>query len=375
MNAVPGRHKLTTLLVLTTLVLTGMLYFGIRFKGFRPANQIQWLASPSGIHFSRFGVAFTDAFFSPSPSSEPQAAGLAIEMAIQPAVSRYPDFRFILVVHDGADDRQLVVGQWLNALIIMNGDDYDGKRGVPKINVDLGAQREGPHLVTIVSGAAGTRVYLDGQLTKSNPNLHLQYPGQGGNTRLVVGNSVTARHPWNGSMFDLAMYAKMLADEKIIAHYVSWRNDHSLGGVNAESPRVLYLFEGGQGNRVANQAGNDFDLKVPARVTVLQKRFLELPEWDFSRRDLFKDMVVNLFGFIPLGLILCATMDQMGVGFKRYNWQISIFLAFLFSLGLETAQAWIPSRSSSMLDLLLNTLGAGIGAVGYKIHIALRKAA
>jgi len=36
--------------------------------------------------------------------------------------------------------------------------------------------------------------------------------------------------------------------------------------------------------------------------------------------------------------------------------------AFL-SLGLELTQAWIPTRSSSLLDFALNTLGTALGAV------------
>jgi glycopeptide antibiotics resistance protein len=33
----------------------------------------------------------------------------------------------------------------------------------------------------------------------------------------------------------------------------------------------------------------------------------------------------------------------------------------MLSLGIELAQAWIPSRSSQMLDLALNTMGGAIG--------------
>ena len=41
------------------------------------------------------------------------------------------------------------------------------------------------------------------------------------------------------------------------------------------------------------------------------------------------------------------------------------------SLGIELAQAWIPGRSSQMLDLILNTLGAGLGVV---LHAVWRRA-
>ncbi len=355
----PTRNTLIVLLALTALIMTGMLYFGIRFKGFRPANQVRWLSAGPGIQFSRFGIAFTEAFF-PQPAEE-HSPGLTIEMAVQPVLSKYPDFRFILSVHGGNDAQQLVIGQWRTSLVIMQGDDYDGKEGVPKIYIDLSAQGQGPRLVSITSDASGTRVLLDGQPVKTNPNLHLRYPA--GKARLVVGNSVTARHPWNGSMFGLAFYQETLDNEQVAAHYRNWREAGSMAAVGSASPRILYLFDEGRGDRVVNRAANDFDLKVPAWVTVLQKRFLEPPGKDQGPHSkLFQDMLVNLVGFIPLGLVLCAVAVRMGAGLRRCAWQVSVLVSFLFSFGLELAQVWIPSRSSSMLDLLLNTLGAGIGA-------------
>jgi glycopeptide antibiotics resistance protein len=38
------------------------------------------------------------------------------------------------------------------------------------------------------------------------------------------------------------------------------------------------------------------------------------------------------------------------------------------SLTIELAQAWIPSRSSQMLDLILNTLGGGIGVLLHGLY-------
>jgi glycopeptide antibiotics resistance protein len=43
-------------------------------------------------------------------------------------------------------------------------------------------------------------------------------------------------------------------------------------------------------------------------------------------------------------------------------------LCFLLSLAIELAQAWIPSRSSQMLDLMLNTLGGATGVALQRMH-------
>jgi len=73
-------------------------------------------------------------------------------------------------------------------------------------------------------------------------------------------------------------------------------------------------------------------------------------------------MVINLIGFMPLGFFLWSTF----LGFKgfiyNHKWLMSVVIAFAFSLSLEIFQAWIPSRTSSLLDLILNTVGAGAGA-------------
>jgi VanZ family protein len=47
--------------------------------------------------------------------------------------------------------------------------------------------------------------------------------------------------------------------------------------------------------------------------------------------------------------------------FKRHPGLMTVILCMLLSLTIELLQAWIPTRVSSLMDLILNTLGAGIG--------------
>jgi VanZ family protein len=49
---------------------------------------------------------------------------------------------------------------------------------------------------------------------------------------------------------------------------------------------------------------------------------------------------------------------------------IAMLVCGVISLTIEIAQAWIPSRSSQMLDFILNTLGAGGGVI---LHSAYRR--
>jgi len=95
----------------------------------------------------------------------------------------------------------------------------------------------------------------------------------------------------------------------------------------------------------------------------ISKEHISLPKSEFTyRKSFFKDCIINFLGFIPFGFILSATLIKFEGTFEKHYILIAVLFCFAVSLIIEVFQAWIPSRSSSMLDLILNTLGALIGA-------------
>jgi len=64
-----------------------------------------------------------------------------------------------------------------------------------------------------------------------------------------------------------------------------------------------------------------------------------------------RDHVLNLLLFVPLGWAA-----------RPAGWPWLVWLAFPLSLGIETVQSWLPARHSTYNDLILNTLGAVLGA-------------
>ena len=99
-------------------------------------------------------------------------------------------------------------------------------------------------------------------------------------------------------------------------------------------------------------------------MRVLKKRFPSVPWHNLElNSSLYTDLVVNLVGFIPLGLVLAIVLGIYRGQFDKRVMALSVLFCFLLSLGIETVQAWIPSRSSNLHDLVLNTAGGWIGAV------------
>ena len=65
--------------------------------------------------------------------------------------------------------------------------------------------------------------------------------------------------------------------------------------------------------------------------------------------------------FVPIGWGLHRSVRRRGAA-PRTRLLVVAILAAAYSLTMETLQAWLPNRYSSVVDVLANTLGATIGA-------------
>ena len=73
-----------------------------------------------------------------------------------------------------------------------------------------------------------------------------------------------------------------------------------------------------------------------------------------------RDIVMNLLLFLPWGFLIAARVVQAKRGFL-FALGIATVTGFLLSVAVESAQLFSASRSSSPLDVLLNTVSAFLG--------------
>lgn len=358
------------LLLLTAAMLMLILYFGLRFKDAAIINDVALIEDQAGLRFQRSGIAFAEAVDYPAPDNAGNER-LSIEFAMKPGAESDGHFRFLLQLHGGQDAEQLVIGQWQSWLIIMHGDDYDAKRRQPRIAVKA-FHPEQKRFVSVVSGHDGTAVYLDGQLAERRRDLRLKTPAAGTPKRLVLGNSIYGRHAWVGDLYGLATYDQVLGESTIRGHFGQWAAEGTFAFALPEKTTSLYLFDEQGGQRIADRSGRGNDVRIPPKLTILSKEFLTTPfaEEEYNR-SLVQDMVLNFTGFIPMGFLLSALMWH-GRRTVAKRLLLVLLACGAVSLGIELAQAWIPSRSSQMLDLILNTLGAGAGVLIHSAGTAWR---
>ena len=248
----------------------------------------------------------------------------------------------------------------------MNGDDYDYKRKSNRIFIDTALIPDGPLFLTMTTGSFGTKLYCDGKLVQEKKDLTLELPS-GGKSRLLLGNSVYGTNPWEGDIYGLAFYRSTLTDEDIAIHFNRWSEEHNFSFAKTYKPLALFLFDEKEGEWANDYTiGND-PLNIPKKMKILERKILE-PPWQNFRFDQknIEDILINVIGFMPLGFLLFATLNRLDGNSMKHGILITAISCFVLSLFIEIVQAWIPSRSSSMTDLISNTFGGWIGSIAFK---------
>src|SRR6266705_2082011 len=81
----------------------------------------------------------------------------------------------------------------------------------------------------------------------------------------------------------------------------------------------------------------------------------------FPRPYLPFDLAANLLGYMPLGFLAVLAAHPILRG--RAAFAFAVLCALALSLALESLQLYLPTRTSSNLDLFANTAGGIIGAL------------
>ena len=98
-------------------------------------------------------------------------------------------------------------------------------------------------------------------------------------------------------------------------------------------------------------------LRIPQRLINFHKKPVTRPFVDVGPVDGF----VNFVGYLPLGLLLAWILRPRQGATILY----SILIALVVSGSLELAQVFLPVRTPSIGDWILNTTGAAVGSILY----------
>jgi VanZ family protein len=176
---------------------------------------------------------------------------------------------------------------------------------------------------------------------------------------LLLGHAPDGQEEWQGDLLGLAFYPRALSGGEVAAHVQAWRESNT--AALAKDAAALYAFDERAGGTVHDRAKNGDDLVIPRRFRVLHNTPLEVPAHP-SMSDV-QDAAVNILGFIPFGFLVAAYWQQAANYSRSRAVALTVVLGLATSLLIELLQVYVPSRDSSLLDVINNTIGSAVGAL------------
>ena len=363
-----GYHLLGTI---NFVILIGILTVGLWPFNFWPQNKVEWLRDRNGVHFYGQGIIFSESsiplFSSLASTLSPQssllspAPSFSIELWLEPDTEPN-SLPHIFSLYDGQATEPLFIGQWKSSLVLRTRMP-DPKRSRPYREIGLrnalvkGQER----FIAITSDEKGTSIYVNGRMERAYPN-HILIPSEGIlSYHIILGNSATGKGYWKGNLFRLTVSNRALTGEEILRHFEDGLKTDQPSPLNEEGLIALYTFGKRLGRRIQDHIGNHH-LRLPDRFEILRRDILTSPRKDFRFNwSYLKDVIINILGFIPFGFFVSVYLREKKIRSRFLLFFIPILLGGCLSLMIELLQAYLPTRSSQMTDLLTNILGTAIG--------------
>jgi len=331
-------------------ILAGILAAGLWPLNPRPANKVKWLTPENGLEFSPDGTAFTEGPIRMPSSNESE---ISLDVWVEAAIA---DTAPILSFDSPQAPEQFRLLQYGDTLLLqkMHGAQVAGLEIEHSLKPLQGA------FFTITADGQQTSVYVNGAPAKTSTHF-IMTPGNLSG-RLVAGSQPFDYDSWAGQLRWLAIYRRHLTASQALAHYQSWVNGKALPDSARDLQTVaLYRFDEHQGSIVHNAAATGPNLVIPKAFTILEKKFLE-PPWPATLSwSYFQDVVLNVMGFIPLGFCFCVFLKARRLPLRISAPWATIILGAVLSLTIEMLQVFLPTRDSSLTDLISNTFGTVVG--------------
>jgi VanZ family protein len=211
--------------------------------------------------------------------------------------------------------------------------------------------------LAIVYDGNALSVFVDGERIVRQKLGTIDYDSWDKGYPLVLGSHPNGKYPWKGIFYHLTILDRTVTAETL-------KNARTLF---QDAAAVLqYSFDEQNGTTVI-----DHGMLPPAPITVpagfrpYERMLLQSPRdyWPEPRRPHLRDILANLIMYLPVGYLMALLVGH------RHGSTIAVVAPILFALGMsfaiEVLQAYLPSRNSSTVDVLVNGLGSYLGVLAH----------
>ncbi len=343
-----GNRRLLPLICLA--ISMGLLFAGLWPFRFRPANNVHWIGGAPGLRFDKYGIASSkEPLFAPGGVID-LALPFTIRMEVRPREEPSGSLPRILSAYDGDGRELFFLGQWRSEVILRILKEERLFHLRYRETGAAGLQKDVTRSIVVRSDNHVLTLFVDGVPAKTRPGVSFSLlTDKRAPAWMVLGNSPNGEAPWRGDLLSISFYPEALSPGDIESRRIP--------------PVIRYGFSEGNGAVCRDGANSRYDLVIPS-VFQAPKKGILVPPWRVQKfnRSFWKDVLVNILGFIPFGFAVYAWTRNSGEQKSASTMIIAILLGAGISLFIELLQVYLPTRDSSLTDVMNNVLGTYIGA-------------
>jgi VanZ family protein len=370
----PGYTK--TLGIINILLALALLIAGLWPFQLKPANTVGRITGHNGIITGNNCLIYEKRKYeNPGILSFLKSTDeMTIECLVRASPAIDDNFAVILCLYDDFDPELLMIGKWKSDLILrrripLGGDTYTYHFANAENVIRPGKQY---HLMVSME-RRGTSIFINGKELKQFTGFRLITGKEStAGYRIILGNDPRVKGPWTGEIQGLALYDTSHNAHDAMKHFLDWSKHDFESLSKGKGIVALYPMNEGRGPVLKNIITKKGELIIPDYLYALKKSPLSLPWMEFWKYWIFYfDLLINILGFIPLGFFLMAFFVSCNKKMGVVSDIVTVLTGSCISLFIEMAQVWMPSRTSSLTDLICNIIGTILGVVIFHTSYAI----
>lgn len=353
-------------LYLVAVIIAVLYPFDFDFKKHNVRNNARWLKTKNGIQFQQKGQIISKGSTSGLYQTLSRGDGLSLEVWVRPYNIVQDGPARILSYSFDPYLRNFTLAQSKDKLVVRVRTEATDPNG-ENPHVEVPGIFEANKICHIVFTYDFVRecVYINGKRHECYNTLKGNFSNWDSSFKLLIGNEAFGGRPWFGEIYFAAIYDRALDSGEIQKRYKAGLSENNSSNKNANIsnsvPVACYLFNEKEGAELNDTGGSPYKitLNIPENIAA-KDTILGISSITVLKRNInAKDLILNILGFIPLGFLMHSLVKL------KFQSGKTIFFILIFglsiSLGCEILQHYLPTRNSSIVDILTNLAGLGIG--------------
>ena len=338
------------------LILVVTFFFGLNPKDFDGSHKPN-IAQSGELLFKKYSIATIEENWLDSNGLGIKTGSQIFDVKLN--ITNIPTnqnrFSVIFSINKVNGDSLLLMGQWRDNFIVMSGDDFSNKYRKPRLSIPLSTHLNHTQnlLLEISATSDHTEVSINNQQVSSSQSYIV--PTIQGKTRILLGNTLNRKHGWLGTLKAITFSNSFSSNSKpsktqvkiISCCHQNYKENKSTIYVNS------ILTTNDSKKLKTEHESKELVLQSPYRI--LSASWFTTEHIHTHQSILFvKDILINFLGFTPISIAVLLLIEKR---FNRLKTSlIAIFIVVSISFLIESIQAFIPSRTSSLIDLSVNSL-------------------